>query len=80
MTERFFPWGVSNFDEQDLEETLDIAGAGACACDQVLYHLEERAIEHAVLPWCEKHAVAVTAYSRLVTGAFRGQTRPEAAC
>lgn len=77
---KILSWGVSNFDEQDLEETLDIAGAGACACDQVLYHLEERAIEHAVLPWCEKHGVAVTAYSRLVTGAFRGQTRPEAAC
>jgi diketogulonate reductase-like aldo/keto reductase len=29
----------------------------------VLYHLQERAIEHAVIPWCEKHNVAVVAYS-----------------
>jgi diketogulonate reductase-like aldo/keto reductase len=29
----------------------------------VLYHLQERAIEHAVIPWCEQHGVAVVAYS-----------------
>ena len=29
----------------------------------MLYHLRERAIEHVVIPWCEKHGVAVTAYS-----------------
>jgi diketogulonate reductase-like aldo/keto reductase len=29
----------------------------------VLYHLKERAIEHAVIPWCTKHGVAVVAYS-----------------
>ena len=29
----------------------------------MLYHLQERAIEHAVIPWCEKHGVAVVAYS-----------------
>ncbi len=56
-------WGVSNFDEDDLQEALDIAGPGAMACNQVLYHLEERAIEHAVLPWCEQNDVAVVAYS-----------------
>ena len=33
------------------------------ACNQVLYHLQERAIEHAVIPWCEQHGVAVVAYS-----------------
>jgi diketogulonate reductase-like aldo/keto reductase len=29
----------------------------------VLYHLQERAIEHAVIPWCAQHGVAVVAYS-----------------
>ena len=33
------------------------------ACNQVLYHLRERAIEHAVIPWCEANGVAVVAYS-----------------
>ena len=42
---------------------LAVAGKGRIACNQVLYHLGERAIEHAVIPWCEQHGVAVVAYS-----------------
>jgi diketogulonate reductase-like aldo/keto reductase len=56
-------WGVSNFDTDDLDEMLAVAGKGRIACNQVLYHLQERAIEHAVIPWCERHGVAVVAYS-----------------
>jgi len=56
-------WGVSNFDTGDLDEMLSVAGKGRIACNQVLYHLQERAIEHAVIPWCERHGVAVVAYS-----------------
>ena len=56
-------WGVSNFDADDLDELLEVAGEGKIACNQVLYHLQERAIEHAVIPWCEQHGVAVVAYS-----------------
>ncbi len=56
-------WGVSNFDASDLAEMVDAAGEGRIACNQVLYHLNERAIEHSVIPWCEAHGVAVVAYS-----------------
>jgi diketogulonate reductase-like aldo/keto reductase len=56
-------WGVSNFDVDDLDELLDVAGEGRITCNQVLYHLKERAIEHAVMPWCEQNGVAVVAYS-----------------
>jgi len=56
-------WGVSNFDVSDLEEVRRITGSGHPACNQVLYHLQERAIENAVLPWCERHGVAVVGYS-----------------
>jgi len=56
-------WGVSNFDVDDLDELLGVAGEGKIACNQVLYHLQARAIEHAVIPWCEQHGVAVVAYS-----------------
>jgi diketogulonate reductase-like aldo/keto reductase len=56
-------WGVSNFDAGDLDELLAVAGQGKIACNQVLYHLQERAIEHAVIPWCRQHGVAVVAYS-----------------
>ena len=63
---------MSNFDVADLEEALGIAGEGRIACNQVLYHLQERAIEHAVLPWCEEHGVAVVAYSPFGHGDFPG--------
>jgi diketogulonate reductase-like aldo/keto reductase len=40
-----------------------------------LYHLKERAIEHAVLPWCEKHGTAVVAYTPFgeTRGIFTGR-------
>ena len=56
-------WGVSNFDVEDLDELLNVAGEDKIACNQVLYHLQQRAIEHAVIPWCERHGVAVVGYS-----------------
>jgi diketogulonate reductase-like aldo/keto reductase len=67
---------VSNFDEEDLDEALRIVGKagkrgkGRLACNQVLYHLRERAIEREVIPWCERHEVAVVAYSPFGSGAF----------
>jgi diketogulonate reductase-like aldo/keto reductase len=60
---KILSWGVSNFDVADLDEVAAIAGAGHPACNQVLYHLQERAIEHAVLPWCQRHGAAVVAYT-----------------
>jgi diketogulonate reductase-like aldo/keto reductase len=60
---KILSYGVSNFDVDDLEEALAVVGEGKLACNQVLYHLNERAIEHAVVPWCERHQVAVVAYS-----------------
>jgi diketogulonate reductase-like aldo/keto reductase len=56
-------WGVSNFDADDLDEILAVSGEGKIACNQVLYHLKERAIEHSLIPWCARHGVAVVAYS-----------------
>jgi diketogulonate reductase-like aldo/keto reductase len=56
-------WGVSNFDVDDLEELKAVSDQGNIACNQVLYHLQERAIEHAVIPWCKQNGVAVVAYS-----------------
>lgn len=70
-------WGVSNFDAGDLEELLAIAGEGRIACNQVLYHLKERAIEHAVIPWCEANNVAVVAYSPFGHGQFPRAQSPE---
>ena len=69
---KILSWGVSNFDLPDLEDVRKIAGEGSLVCNQVLYHLEERAIEHAVIPWCEQHGVAVVAYSPFGHGHFPG--------
>jgi diketogulonate reductase-like aldo/keto reductase len=67
---KILSWGVSNFDAPDLEAAWKAGGEGRIACNQVLYHLEERAIEHAVLPWCEAHDIAVVAYSPFGHGDF----------
>jgi len=69
-------WGVSNFDADDLDDALAVAGPGKIACNQVLYHLGERAIEHAVLPWCAAHDVALVAYSPFGHGDFPGPRTP----
>jgi diketogulonate reductase-like aldo/keto reductase len=55
--------GVSNFDEDQLEDALRIAGPGRIACDQVLYNLAERHAEARVLPKCRKLGVALVGYS-----------------
>ncbi|MFY1826694.1 aldo/keto reductase [Myxococcus fulvus] len=63
-------WGVSNFGVAELEELVELAEPERIACNQVLYHLEERAIEHAVLPWCEARGIAVVGYSPFGNGRF----------
>ncbi|HUJ58200.1 MAG TPA: aldo/keto reductase [Kofleriaceae bacterium] len=65
---KILAWGVSNFDDGDLD---DLRPLGLPACNQVLYHLGDRTIEHRVIPWCERAGVAVVAYSPLGgTGGF----------
>jgi diketogulonate reductase-like aldo/keto reductase len=69
-------WGVSNFDAVDLEAARRTGNHAGPVCNQVLYHLEERAIEHAVAPWCEKHRAALVAYSPFAHGAFPAPHTP----
>jgi diketogulonate reductase-like aldo/keto reductase len=73
---KILSWGVSNFDAPDLEEASEVAGDGGPVCNQVLYHLQERAIEHAVLPWCEENGVAVVGYAPFGHGNFPGPHTP----
>lgn len=63
-------FGVSNFDVGDLEEAVAIVGEQRIACNQIFYHVEERAAEQAVIPWCAAHGVAVVAYSPYGQGKF----------
>jgi diketogulonate reductase-like aldo/keto reductase len=67
---KILSWGVSNFDVDDLDEARELAGEGRIACNQVLYHLQERTMESGVLPWCERHHAAVVGYSPFGHGRF----------
>jgi diketogulonate reductase-like aldo/keto reductase len=69
-------YAVSNFDERELEAAARIAGPGRIACNQVLYHLGERAVEHAVLPACERLGITLVAYSPFGSGRFPGPRTP----
>ena len=44
---------------------LNVPHGEGCATNQVPYNLGDRAIEHDLLPWCERHAIPVMAYSPL---------------
>ena len=73
---KILAWGVSNFDVSDLDDAAHIAGPGRIACNQVLYNLEERAIEHEVIPWCKHYGAAVVAYSPFGHGKFPDERSP----
>jgi diketogulonate reductase-like aldo/keto reductase len=69
-------WGVSNFDVDDLEEVWNLDGGHHLVCNQVLYNLQERAAEHAVIPWCIRHGIAFVAYAPFGHGKFPGPDTP----
>lgn len=67
-------FGVSNFDVEEMTQAVKLAGDGRVACNQVLYHLEERDIEHELIPWCREHDVPIVAYSPFGSGRFPSPT------
>jgi diketogulonate reductase-like aldo/keto reductase len=62
--------GVSNFNVADLEEAESALTTGRIACNQVLYHLEERHIDGELIEHCRKSNIAVVAYSPFGHGQF----------
>jgi diketogulonate reductase-like aldo/keto reductase len=67
-------WGVSNFDVDDMAELARVSGGGNCASNQVLYHLEARGVEWALLDESRKDNVMVMAYSPLGQARLLGKT------
>jgi len=61
-------WGVSNFDVEDMEELVALAGASRVATDQILYNLARRGAEWDLLPWCRRHGIPAMAYSPIEQG------------
>ncbi|OLC31136.1 MAG: oxidoreductase [Armatimonadetes bacterium 13_1_40CM_64_14] len=64
-------WGVSNFNTKALEDAVRVAGATRIACNQVLYYLEDRAVEQELMPACARHRIALVGYSPFGQGRFR---------
>ena len=69
-------YGVSNFDVDDLEEARALKGGTDIATNQVLYNLEQRGVEWALLPWSRKHSMPLMAYSPLGSDSRRLRTHP----
>jgi diketogulonate reductase-like aldo/keto reductase len=55
--------GVSNLDVDRLKEAQKALTREKIVCNQVLYHLRSRGIEHRLLPYCESQNIAVVGYS-----------------
>jgi len=64
--------GVSNFDVEELRGAADSLENHRLACDQVLYHLEDRGIEVRLLPQCTQEQIAIVSYSPFGHGKFPG--------
>lgn len=62
--------GVSNFSDTLLQEAADALGDIPLVCNQVKYHVNDRSIEHKVLPHCQQNNVTVMAYSPFGAGEF----------
>jgi len=62
--------GVSNFDVAQLRKAQAALTRERLASNQVLHHLRDRGIEKELLPYCERHGIAVVGYTPLVRGGF----------
>jgi hypothetical protein len=56
---------VSNFNVGQVDELFRVPDGDRCATNQVPYSLNDRGIEHDLLPWCKSHGLPVMAYSPL---------------
>jgi diketogulonate reductase-like aldo/keto reductase len=62
--------GVSNFDVPQLEAAQAGLRRERLMCNQVLYHLGDRGVESAILPFCEQLGIAIVGYTPLARGGF----------
>lgn len=63
--------GVSNFEADDMLAARDLLGSVPLACNQVLYHLQERGIEHEVMKTARGAGIAIVAYTPFGRGSFK---------
>ncbi len=60
--------GVSNFDLDDMQEWVGLAGGEDVAANQILYNLSSRGPEWELIPWCRERRIAIMAYTPLGQG------------
>jgi len=61
-------YGVSNFDQADMQEAWSLPGGQEITTNQILYNLMRRGVEWDLLPWCRQHGVPIMAYSPIEQG------------
>lgn len=69
--------GVSNFDVDEMFEAQKLLDPIPLACNQVLYHLHERGIEHRLIPEAEAAGIAIVAYTPFGRGRFPARAARE---
>jgi diketogulonate reductase-like aldo/keto reductase len=62
--------GVSNFESDAMLEAASYLRGVPLACNQVLYHLGERGIEHELIPIARQRGIAIVAYTPFGRGGF----------
>lgn len=66
--------GVSNFDVNRLKQAQKALSRERIVCNQVMYHLRSRGIEHRLISYCESQDIAVVGYSPFGQGDFPSST------
>ena len=61
-------WGVSNFDEFDLTELIDVPNGKNVATNQILYNLNKRGAERRIVRWANERLIPTMAYSPVDRG------------
>lgn len=56
-------WGVSNFDQADMEDLIKVPGGDQCFANQDLYNVTARGVEYDLLLWQKQHDVGFLSYS-----------------
>ncbi|MFF3313541.1 aldo/keto reductase [Streptomyces sp. NPDC002952] len=72
---KILSFGVSNFNTCHLERLSKLTEDGEISCNQVLYNLGERAIEHHIIPECREQSIEIVGYSPLGSGIFPPRSR-----
>ena len=69
--------GVSNFDVDEMFEAKALLDPIPLACNQVLYHLHERGVEHRLIPQAGAEDIAIVAYTPYGRGRFPAKASRE---